>query len=52
VQRLAAEPAWRARLGRQAHESVAARSWEALGDELLGHYASVLRRVDATEVAA
>lgn len=42
VAALAADPALRARLGQQAHESVRGRSWSELGDELLDHYAAVI----------
>jgi phosphatidylinositol alpha 1,6-mannosyltransferase len=31
----------RARMGERAHRSVRGRSWEVLGDELIGHYRSV-----------
>jgi len=41
VATLAADPALRARMGVAAHASVAGRTWEALGDQLLGHYRAV-----------
>jgi hypothetical protein len=49
VTRLAAEPARRARLGRRARESVAVRSWNALGDELLGHYRAAIDSVRSVQ---
>jgi phosphatidylinositol alpha 1,6-mannosyltransferase len=42
VARLVADPALRAAAGRAAREKVQARSWAALGDALIGHYAAVL----------
>ncbi|PGH51609.1 glycosyltransferase family 1 protein [Streptomyces sp. Ru87] len=39
---LAHEPAARARFGRAGRAAVAARTWEAVGDQLLAHYADVL----------
>ncbi len=42
VARLAADPALRAAQGRAGRERVLGRSWAALGDELIGHYAAVL----------
>jgi phosphatidylinositol alpha 1,6-mannosyltransferase len=42
VQTLAGDPALRARLGLAARRRVLARSWSALTDELLGHYAAVI----------
>jgi phosphatidylinositol alpha 1,6-mannosyltransferase len=44
VARLAGDPAARAAQGRAARQRVQARSWAALGDALLGHYAAVLAR--------
>jgi len=32
----------RAAMGRAARQKVAGRTWPALGDELIGHYAEVL----------
>jgi phosphatidylinositol alpha 1,6-mannosyltransferase len=42
VGRLAASPELRARLGEAARRRVLNRTWSALTDELLGHYAAVL----------
>ena len=42
VARLAADPALRAAQGRAGRERVLSRSWAALGDELIRHYAAVL----------
>ncbi|MGH8932649.1 MAG: glycosyltransferase family 4 protein [Egibacteraceae bacterium] len=50
--RLAGEPAWRARLGRQARAAVMGRSWEAIGDQLLGHYRAAIRRHSVPEEEA
>lgn len=36
-------PSRRARLAAAARPSVVGRTWEAVGDELLGHYASIMR---------
>jgi phosphatidylinositol alpha 1,6-mannosyltransferase len=41
VSQLAADPDGRAMLGSAARRSVLERSWQAVGDELLGHYAAV-----------
>jgi phosphatidylinositol alpha 1,6-mannosyltransferase len=41
VARLAADPARRARFGEAARRRVQRRTWSALTDELLGHYAAV-----------
>jgi phosphatidylinositol alpha 1,6-mannosyltransferase len=43
VARLAGDPQLRAALGRAGRQKTASRSWGALGDELIGHYCSVLR---------
>ncbi|MCK7624864.1 glycosyltransferase family 1 protein [Streptomyces sp. RS10V-4] len=50
VRTLAGSPELRARYGAAGRRAVAARTWEAVGDELLGHYADVL--ADRTAVAA
>jgi phosphatidylinositol alpha 1,6-mannosyltransferase len=42
VRALAADPALRARLGGAARRRVLGRTWPALTDELLGHYAAVI----------
>lgn len=42
VRRLAADPALRAAHGRAARAKLLGRSWPALCDELIGHYAAVL----------
>ncbi len=42
TRRLAADPLARAAMGRAARQRVLARSWAALGDQLIGHYAAVL----------
>ncbi|MFF9015337.1 glycosyltransferase family 4 protein [Streptomyces sp. NPDC014870] len=50
VASLAAAPALRAAYGRAGRTAVESRTWEAVGDELIGHYLEVLR--DRTAVAA
>ncbi|MFV6032974.1 glycosyltransferase family 4 protein [Streptomyces sp. NPDC056264] len=50
VASLAASPALRAAYGRAGRAGVEGRTWEALGDELIGHYREVLR--ERTAVAA
>ncbi|WP_199547963.1 glycosyltransferase family 1 protein [Streptomyces sp. N35] len=47
---LAADPVRRAAYGRAGRDMVRERTWEAVGDQLLGHYAEVLQ--DRTAVAA
>ena len=47
VAALAADPALRARLGAAARRRVLSRTWSALTDELLGHYAAVIVEADA-----
>ncbi len=48
VRRLADDPALRAAMGSAGRAHVLPRSWQALGDELLGHYAAVVAaRADA-----
>src|ERR1022692_788701 len=42
VARLVADPGSRAAQGRAARDMVLARSWTAVGDALIGHYAAVL----------
>ncbi|HEY0718417.1 MAG TPA: glycosyltransferase family 1 protein [Streptosporangiaceae bacterium] len=43
VARLAADPALRAAQGRAGQQKVRARTWTALGDQLIGHYQAVLQ---------
>ncbi|MEU4267717.1 glycosyltransferase family 1 protein [Streptomyces sp. NPDC026092] len=50
VASLAAAPALRAAYGRAGRVAVEGRTWEAVGDELIGHYLEVLR--ERTAVAA
>ncbi len=52
VARLAAGPGLRAAQGHAARQKVLGRSWRAVGDELIGHYESVLRTASAVEVPA
>jgi phosphatidylinositol alpha 1,6-mannosyltransferase len=52
VARLAADPGMRAAQGRAARQRVLGRTWEALGDELIGHYEAVLETARAVEVPA
>src|SRR5262249_21025813 len=42
VSRLGRDPRVRGAMGRAARQKVAGRTWPALGDELIGHYAEVL----------
>ncbi len=42
VARLAGDAALRARFGAAARTRVASRTWEAIGDELIGHYEAVI----------
>ena len=42
TQRLAADPLARAAMGQAGRQRVLGRSWSALGDQLIGHYAAVL----------
>jgi glycosyltransferase involved in cell wall biosynthesis len=42
TRRLAADPLGRAAMGRAGRQRVLARSWTALGDQLIRHYAAVL----------
>ena len=51
VARLAADPAVRVALGAAGRRKVLGRSWPALTDELIGHYAAVLGRKRAAKVA-
>ncbi|MFC7405959.1 glycosyltransferase family 4 protein [Georgenia alba] len=47
VRLLAADPARRARMGEAGRRRVLPRSWTALGDALLGHYAAVIDLAEA-----
>jgi len=51
VARLAADPAARAAFGAAGRRKVLARTWPALTEELVGHYAAVLDRTRAAKVA-
>jgi phosphatidylinositol alpha 1,6-mannosyltransferase len=50
VARLAADPAARAAFGAAGRRKVLSRSWPALTEELIGHYAAVLGRKRAAKV--
>ncbi|MGP3638742.1 glycosyltransferase, partial [Streptomyces sp. 24-1644] len=50
VRSLLADPVRAAAFGRAARATVEGRTWEAVGDRLLGHYDEVLR--ERTAVAA
>jgi phosphatidylinositol alpha 1,6-mannosyltransferase len=52
VSALAADPARRAGAGLAARQRVLGRSWSALTDELVGHYAAVLRSTAPARLAA
>ena len=41
--RLARDPAMRAAMGQAGREQVTGRTWPVLGDELIGHYAEILK---------
>jgi phosphatidylinositol alpha 1,6-mannosyltransferase len=43
VSRLVRDPAMRTAMGRAARRKVLGRTWPAIGDELIGHYAEILR---------
>ena len=43
VSRLVHDPAMRAAMGQAGREKVTGRTWPVLGDELIGHYAEILR---------
>ena len=51
VMALAADPGLRARMAVAARRSVEGRTWTALGDELIGHYRSLLARPQARRAA-
>ena len=50
VAKLAADPGLRAAQGRAARHKVLGRTWQALGDELIGHYEAVLETARSVEV--
>lgn len=52
VARLTADPGLRERYGRAARAAIDGRSWAAVGDELLGHYAGVLTGAAPAALAA
>ncbi|WP_210592021.1 glycosyltransferase family 1 protein [Streptomyces sp. GESEQ-35] len=52
VQTLAADPTLRAEYGAAARAMVEGRTWAAVGDQLIGHYAQVLKTRNKTVVAA
>ncbi|MGY6021139.1 glycosyltransferase family 4 protein [Streptomyces spinosirectus] len=52
VRSLAADPARRAVFGDTARATVEGRTWAAVGDQLIGHYADVLAARKKTAVAA
>jgi phosphatidylinositol alpha 1,6-mannosyltransferase len=51
VARLAADPAAREAFGEAGRRMVLSRSWPALTEELIGHYAAVLGRRRPARVA-
>jgi phosphatidylinositol alpha 1,6-mannosyltransferase len=51
VATLAADPLLRSTMGATAHQSVQDRTWGAIGDQLIGHYRSVLPAVAPAERA-
>lgn len=51
VHSLAGDPARRALIGERARRAVEARSWKRIGDELIGHYATVLDRMSVKAAA-
>ncbi len=52
VAKLAADPGLRAAQGRAARHKVLGRTWQALGDELIGHYEAVLETARSVAVPA
>ncbi len=50
VARLARDPQLRVRQGRAARERMLGRSWAALGDQLIGHYAAAMGGVPSTSL--
>jgi len=52
VAKLAADPTLRAAQGKAGRQMVLGRTWSALCDELIGHYADVLAAPDSVERAA
>ena len=52
VERLVADESARLRMGRVARSTVQHRTWDAIGEQLLGHYAHAVQTRDELEVAA
>jgi phosphatidylinositol alpha 1,6-mannosyltransferase len=52
VAKLTADPDLRVAQGRAARRKVLGRTWQALGDELIGHYEAVLSTASPVEVPA
>ena len=50
LERLVRRPQWRAQLGREARRGVLPRTWDTLGDELLGHYGAAIAQARAPRV--
>ncbi len=51
VRELAADPALRARLGEAGRRAVLGRTWESVGEQLIGHYARVIDEARARRSA-
>jgi phosphatidylinositol alpha 1,6-mannosyltransferase len=52
VAKLVSDPQLRAAQGHEARQKVLGRTWQALGDELIGHYESILGTASPVEVPA